>query len=111
MSNSFSADANNIRRLVTVTDKQVQALAELLIDCVDGGASVSFMHPLPMTKAVEFWRPWLTLSSEASVRCWWPKTPVVSSEPCSWSSTNPITNRIGPTWRRCSCTAMRDARE
>jgi GNAT superfamily N-acetyltransferase len=56
MSNSPSADANAIRRLLTVTDKQVQALAELLIDCVDGGASVSFMHPLPMAKALEFWR-------------------------------------------------------
>src|ERR1700687_5400115 len=56
MSNSYSADANTIRRLLTVTDQQGQALAELLIDCVDGGASVSFMHPLPMTKAVEFWR-------------------------------------------------------
>ena len=55
MSNSLSADAD-IRRLLTVTDKQIQGLAELLIDCVDGGASVSFMHPLPMTKAVEFWR-------------------------------------------------------
>jgi GNAT superfamily N-acetyltransferase len=56
MSNSYSADANTIRRLLTVTDQQGHALAELLIDCVDGGASVSFMHPLPMTKAVEFWR-------------------------------------------------------
>ena len=45
-----------IRRLMTVTDSQVQALAELLIDCVDGGASVSFMHPLPMPKALAFWR-------------------------------------------------------
>src|SRR3984893_3028657 len=56
MSNSYSVDANTIRRLLTVTDEQIQALAELLIDCVDGGASVSFMHPLPVTKAVEFWR-------------------------------------------------------
>src|ERR1700730_16106784 len=56
MSNRHSADANTVRRLLTVTDQQVQALAELLIDCVDGGASVSFMRPLPMTKAVEFWR-------------------------------------------------------
>jgi GNAT superfamily N-acetyltransferase len=56
MSDSRSADASTIRRLLTVTDKEVRALAELLIDCVDGGASVSFMHPLPMTKAVEFWR-------------------------------------------------------
>jgi GNAT superfamily N-acetyltransferase len=56
MSNSLSADASTIRRLLTVTDQQAQALAELLIDCVDGGASVSFMQPLSMTKAVEFWR-------------------------------------------------------
>lgn len=45
-----------IRRLLAVTDAQVQALAELLIDCVDGGASVSYMHPLPMPKALAFWR-------------------------------------------------------
>lgn len=49
-------DAPSIRRLLTVTDAQVQALAELLVDSVDGGASVSFMHPLPMARAQAFWR-------------------------------------------------------
>lgn len=34
----------------------VEALAEVLIDCVQGGASVSFMWPLPREKAVAFWR-------------------------------------------------------
>lgn len=34
----------------------VDALAELLIDCVDGGASVSFMAPLSRAKALGFWR-------------------------------------------------------
>jgi GNAT superfamily N-acetyltransferase len=48
--------ATQIRRLTRVTDHQMQALAELLIDCVDGGASVSFMHPLSMEKALAFWR-------------------------------------------------------
>lgn len=33
-----------------------QALAEVLIDCVHGGASVSFMAPLPQDKALAFWR-------------------------------------------------------
>lgn len=47
---------HRIRRLTTVGDNEVQALAELLIDCVDGGASVSFMHPLSMQKALAFWR-------------------------------------------------------
>ena len=50
------AHRHRIRRLSTVTDAQVQALAELLIDCVEGGASVSFMHPLPSPKALAFWR-------------------------------------------------------
>jgi GNAT superfamily N-acetyltransferase len=34
----------------------VPALAEVLIDCVHGGASVSFMAPLPADKALAFWR-------------------------------------------------------
>src|SRR6185503_9071485 len=45
-----------IRRLLAVDDDQVEGLAELLIDCVDGGASVSFMHPLAPAKAQAFWR-------------------------------------------------------
>jgi GNAT superfamily N-acetyltransferase len=45
-----------LRRLTTVSDAELQGLAELLIDCVDGGASVSFMHPLSMPKALAFWR-------------------------------------------------------
>lgn len=39
-----------------VTEPQLRGLADVLIDCVDGGASVSFMHPLPPAKALEFWR-------------------------------------------------------
>jgi GNAT superfamily N-acetyltransferase len=31
-------------------------LAELLIDCVEGDASVSFMHPLTMERATAYWR-------------------------------------------------------
>ena len=34
----------------------IPALAELLIDCVHGGASVSFMAPLAADKAQAFWR-------------------------------------------------------
>ena len=32
------------------------ALADILLDCVEGGASVGFMLPLPREKAVAFWR-------------------------------------------------------
>jgi GNAT superfamily N-acetyltransferase len=49
-------DAHRIQRLFAVTETHVRGLAELLIDCVEGGASVSFMQPLPVTKAVDFWR-------------------------------------------------------
>ena len=45
-----------LRRLPEVSDPQIEALAALLIDCVAGGASVSFMHPLPVAKARAFWR-------------------------------------------------------
>jgi len=37
-------------------DTQIEQLADLLIDCVEGGASVSFMHPLSRERAVAFWR-------------------------------------------------------
>lgn len=45
-----------IRRLDSLSDAQIDALAEVLIDCVAGGASVSFMHPLTADKARAFWR-------------------------------------------------------
>lgn len=34
----------------------IEALADVLQDCVEGGASVSFMSPLPREKALAFWR-------------------------------------------------------
>jgi len=46
----------SVRRLHTVDDTQVDGLAGILIDCVEGGASVSFMHPLTRDRAVAFWR-------------------------------------------------------
>jgi GNAT superfamily N-acetyltransferase len=46
----------SIRRLDRVGDAQVAQLAALLIDCVDGGASVSFMHPLGEPEARAFWQ-------------------------------------------------------
>jgi GNAT superfamily N-acetyltransferase len=46
----------SLRRLEVVTDAQVDALADVLIDCVEGGASVSFMHPLTRDRAAAFWR-------------------------------------------------------
>lgn len=45
-----------VRRLTSVSDAQIRALADLLIDCVEGGASVSFMSPLSAEKATDFWQ-------------------------------------------------------
>lgn len=49
-------NAVTVRRLDAPDEAQIGALAEVLIDCVDGGASVSFMHPLPIERALAFWR-------------------------------------------------------
>lgn len=37
-------------------DALVEPLADVLLDCVEGGASVSFMWPLPRERALSFWR-------------------------------------------------------
>lgn len=34
----------------------IAGLAEVLVDCVEGGASVSFMRPMTLEKALDFWR-------------------------------------------------------
>jgi len=46
----------SVRRLTGVSDAEIQGLAHILIDCVDGGASVGFMHPLSLENALAFWR-------------------------------------------------------
>ena len=45
-----------IELLAAPTDRDVDALAELLVDTVEGGASVGFLLPLPVTEAVTWWR-------------------------------------------------------
>ena len=47
----------HIRRLDAVqASAAVPALAELLIDCVEGGASVGFMLPIDQQRACHFWQ-------------------------------------------------------
>jgi GNAT superfamily N-acetyltransferase len=45
-----------VRRLRAFDERELGELAELLVDCVEGGASVSFMLPLSPAKAVAYWR-------------------------------------------------------
>jgi GNAT superfamily N-acetyltransferase len=48
--------AATVRRLAQPTGTELRQLADLLVDCVEGGASVSFMQPLTPERALEFWR-------------------------------------------------------
>jgi GNAT superfamily N-acetyltransferase len=52
----MSTSTWSLRRLHALDEAQIDALADVLIDCVEGGASVSFMHPLTRDRAVAFWR-------------------------------------------------------
>lgn len=50
-------DTITVRRLdARESATSVEALADVLVDCVEGGASVSFMLPLARGKALAFWR-------------------------------------------------------
>jgi len=50
------SDAVEIRCLHTIGEREIQRLSDVLIDCVEGGASVSFMLPMTRAKAEAFWR-------------------------------------------------------
>jgi GNAT superfamily N-acetyltransferase len=45
-----------VRRLTQLDTRELEGLCDLLIDCVEGGASVSFMLPMTRAKAEAFWR-------------------------------------------------------
>jgi GNAT superfamily N-acetyltransferase len=46
----------HVRRLHAFDERAIGELAEVLISCVEGGASVSFMLPLTREKAGAYWR-------------------------------------------------------
>jgi GNAT superfamily N-acetyltransferase len=45
-----------VRTLPQIGDREIQQLSDVLIDCVEGGASVSFMLPIAQATAVAFWQ-------------------------------------------------------
>lgn len=45
-----------IRQLQTLDASAIEGLSSLLIDCVEGGASVGFMWPLTHARAVAYWQ-------------------------------------------------------
>ncbi len=56
MATSAPASTLEVRRLDAVGDAELNALVDVLVDCVEGGASVSFMWPMTRDKALAFWR-------------------------------------------------------
>jgi GNAT superfamily N-acetyltransferase len=49
-------DAVQVRCLPSLGEREIDGLSDVLIDCVEGGASVSFMLPMSRAKAESFWR-------------------------------------------------------
>ncbi len=47
---------HTIERLTGVTQNDIEQLADVLIDVVQGGASVGFMLPISRERALNFWR-------------------------------------------------------
>lgn len=47
--------AIRVRALEAIGERELRGLSDVLIDCVEGGASVSFMHPMTRAKAEMFW--------------------------------------------------------
>jgi GNAT superfamily N-acetyltransferase len=45
-----------IRRITRASEDDIEGLCDVLVDCVEGGASVSFMQPMTRDKAQAFWR-------------------------------------------------------
>jgi GNAT superfamily N-acetyltransferase len=49
------SSAVQIRPLDVIGATEIRELSDVLIDCVEGGASVSFMFPMTRTKAEDYW--------------------------------------------------------
>jgi GNAT superfamily N-acetyltransferase len=45
-----------VRTLQTLGEREIQGLSDVLIDCVEGGASVSFMLPMTRAKTEAYWQ-------------------------------------------------------
>lgn len=52
---SMATTGIRVRSLQTLGEPEIRSLSEVLIDCVEGGASVSFMLPISPEKAQRYW--------------------------------------------------------
>jgi GNAT superfamily N-acetyltransferase len=60
--------ANMIDRLtLPASDSDLRELAALLVDAVESGAAVSFLAPLPLDRAQEWWRETISTSGGSGI--------------------------------------------
>jgi GNAT superfamily N-acetyltransferase len=45
-----------VRSLEALGETEIRVLSDILVDCVEGGASVSFMLPMTLAKAMNYWK-------------------------------------------------------
>ncbi len=53
---SVFVDAHAIEKFTAIREEDLSALGALLVDAIEGGASVSFLAPLAIDDAIAFWR-------------------------------------------------------
>jgi hypothetical protein len=86
-----------VRSLREIGEREIQGLCDVLIDCVEGGASVSFMLPMTRAKAEAFW------SKQAAAHARGER--IVAPAAAAWERRCSLRPRAAPLiWaRRCSC--------
>ncbi len=52
----MTGPAFQLQRRIQLDDRDLSTLTDVLMDCVNGGASVGFMAPLARARAEQFWR-------------------------------------------------------
>jgi hypothetical protein len=104
-----SGKAEIITLAAPVADAALGQLADVLVDCVEGGASVSFMSPLTHAEALAFFRKVAGLVAAGDTVLLAARLAAGSSARCSSGWTRRRTSRIAPTSRKCWCTARRAA--
>lgn len=55
------------RLILPVSDSDFRALAQLLVDAVESGAAVSFLAPLTLERAEDWWRRTISSSHSAAI--------------------------------------------
>lgn len=56
VAHAAETDELRIRRLDALGERELQGLSDILIDCVESGASVSFLLPMTRVKAEAYWQ-------------------------------------------------------